>query len=52
MRRLGVLLLIGLAASCNYSAKQREAWKVVLRFYVAVSTCRAEELPQFVASTA
>ena len=52
MRRLGVLLLIGLATSCDYSAKQREAWKVVLRFYVAVSTCNAEEFPQYVAERA
>jgi len=52
VRRLAVLLLIGLAASCDYSAKQREAWKVVLRFYVAVSTCNTEELPQYVADGA
>ena len=50
-RHLGGLLagLLLLASSCDYSAKQREAWKLVLRLYVAVSTCDGSELPQYVA---
>ena len=52
IRRLGILLLLALAGCMDYSEKQAMAWKVVLRFYVAVSTCNAEEFPQFVADRA
>ena len=48
---LAVPLLI-LNGCGDYSAKSAQAWKVVRRFYAAVSTCNPIELPQYVADGA
>ncbi len=52
VRKLALFTLVVVSTSCDYSAKKAEAWKVVLRFYTAVSGCDSTELPQYTADGA